>query len=185
LFTESLGVFLISRLSKTPENPVVSFGLPGFVAERNALNLFLSAIVENADLRSNEPEYDRSEFGWYAKKPPLRLKCTYIVSAWPGTEDPSEAALIQQELLSGAYRVLASFSKLPATFIPAPLKAGNLPAPVLELPKSEFQNRPEFWISVGCAFRAAFSFSATVSLPLVEESYDHLVEDLEIGIQLK
>ncbi|MCL1905413.1 MAG: DUF4255 domain-containing protein [Clostridiales bacterium] len=185
LFTESLGAFLLSRLSGMPENPVMSFSLPGAVSGRNALNIFLSDMAENAELRSNEPEYDRSEFGFFALKPPLRLKCTYIVSAWPATGDTNEASLIQQELLSEAYRVLSSFSKLPAAFIPAPLKADDLPAPVIEFPKNVFQNRPEFWVSAGCAFHTAFSFCATVSLPAVQESYDHLVEEVQIGYQLK
>lgn len=185
LFTESLGAFLLSRLSTLPEKPVVSFALPGAIPGQNALNIFLSTMMENAELRSNEPQYDRTEFGAFAVPPPLRLKCTYIVSAWPATEDPNQAAFIQQELLSEAYRVLAAFNKLPPAFIPAPMKADGLPAPVIELQKGEFQNRPEFWIAAGCAFHAAFSFTATVSLPAVAERYDHLVEELQIGYQLK
>ena len=185
LFTEALGAFLVSRLSDMPENPVASFSLPGDVAGRNALNIFLSSMVENAELNSNEPEYDRSEFGFIKLKPPLRLKCTYIVSVWPSAEDRNEAALIQQELLSETYRVFTYFSKLPLAFIPVPMRADDLPAPVLELPKGEFQNKPEFWTSNGCVYHTAFSCIATISLPAIQDSYDHIVEEVQADYKLK
>jgi len=185
LFSEALGSFLISRLADMPEKPVASFSLPGDVAGRNALSLFLSSIVENAELRSNEPEYDRSEFGFVALKPPLRLRCTYVISAWPSTENRKEAALIGHELLSEAYRVFTFFPKMPTAFIPEPMRVDDLPAPVLELPKGEFQNRPEFWTSNGCVFHTAFSCTATVSLPAIQDIYDHVVEEVQVGYKLK
>ena len=185
LFSESLGAFLISRLADMPEKPVATFGLPGNAAGRNAVNIFLAGIIENAELRSNEPEYDRSEFGFIALKPPLRLKCTYIISVWPSTEDRNKAAFIEHELLSEVYRVFTFFTKMPTAFIPEPMRADDLPAPVLALPKVEFQNNPEFWASAGCAFHTAFSCTATVSLPAIQDSYDHMVEEVQVGYKLK
>ena len=185
LFTEALGAFLVSNLSGLFGDLVISYSLPGDVIGRDALSIFLSDMVEDAELQTSEPEYDRSEFGFYALKPPLRLKCTYIVSAWPSTEDRAESAMVQQELLSEAYRVLGSFAKLPSAFIPAPFKEADMPAPVIALPKGEFQNKPEFWISAGCAYRAAFSVSATVSLPAVQERYEHLVDGVQTSYLIK
>ena len=185
LFSEAFGAFLISRLADMPENPVATFGLPGSVAGRNAVNLFLSSIVEDAELRTNEPEYERSEFGFIALKPPLRLKCTYIISVWPSTEDRNKAALIEHALLSEAYRVFTYFSKMPSAFIPESMKVDDLPAPVLAIPKGEFQNKPEFWTSAGCVFHTAFSCTATVSLPAIQDSYDHMVEEVQVGYKLK
>jgi len=168
-----------------PENPVASYALPGNVAGRNALNLFLASMIENAELKKNEPEYNRSEFGFIAILPPLRLKCTYIISAWPATEDREESVLIQQELLSETYRVLSFTPKLPSAFIPACMKVENLPAPVIEVPKSVFQNAPEFWTANSCAFHTAISCTATVSLPAIQQNYDHMVEEVQIGYVLK
>jgi len=168
-----------------PERPAATFSLPGNAAGRNAVNLYLASIVENAELRSDEPEYERSEFGFIALKPPLRLKCTYIISVWPSEEDREKAALIEHELLSEVYRVFTYFSKLPSAFIPESMRADDLPAPVLEIPKGEFQNKPEFWTSAGCTFHTAFSCTATVSLPAIQESYDHMVEKVQVGYKLK
>ena len=185
LFTEALGKFITARLASMPEKPVASFGLPGSVMGENAINIFLTAIAEDAELRSNEPQLERAAFGWVETKPPLRLKCTYLVSAWPVFPEGHTSALMQARLLGAAYAVIASASKLPGAFIPAPLKAAGLPAPVIAMPINAVPPPPDFWISAGCSYHAAFSFTATVSLPNAEERYDHVVEEVRIDYQIK
>ncbi|NLT57987.1 MAG: DUF4255 domain-containing protein [Clostridiales bacterium] len=183
-FTEALGAFLTARLSDMPERPVASFALPGAVPGQNALNLFLSAMAEDAELRANEPQFARAGLGWVSTPPPLRLKCSYILSAWPAAENPAEAALVQLRLLGAAYGVFASAKTLPAVHLPAPMRVPGLTGPVLALSKDDLSQRPEFWASAGCLFRPAFSLTATVSLPVNAERYDHLVEDVQIDYPL-
>jgi len=184
LFTEALGDFLVDRLSSMPLKPTASFALPGTIIGRNAVNLFLSSIAEDAGLRSNELQYERTEIGWLSTPPPLRLKCTYIISAWPASDDPAEAALAQQQILGEAYRVLVHAGTLPAAYIPPFMKSPNIPAPVIAISKDELHNRPEFWLSTGCTFRPAFSLAATVALPIVEEHYDHIVEGVQTDYKI-
>jgi len=186
LFTEAFGEFLTAKLSDLPEKPVVSFALPGAVAGQNAVNIFLTSLRENAGLRSNEQQYKREGPGWVATIPPLRVTCTYIVSAWPCAEDPTEAALSQQQLLGAAYTAIASAGSLPAAFIPAPMNTADLPAPIIAISNDELHQNPEFWTSAGCKFRPAFSFSAAVALPLSDGRFDYGVgeDGVKIGYRV-
>ena len=179
LFTESLGAFLASGLSDMGEKPVVSFALPGAVPGKNALSIFLTGMVENAELRSNETKYERSDTGWIATKPPLMLKCTYVVSAWSASNNPTEASLIQMRLLSAAYHVFTAIKTLPKAYIPEAMNVTGNPKPVIAISKDDLPNRPEFWTSTGCMFHPSFSIVATIALPNVEEQYEHIVEGVQ------
>jgi len=186
LFTEALGSFLTDRLSGLPEKPVVSFTLPGQVQGRNAVSVFLSAMTEDGDLRSNEIEYESTEYGWIARKPPISLKCTYIISAWSDAGNPNEAALIQAELLSAAYGVFSlAGGALPDAYVPAPMQTSGLPKPKLVLGKDNLHNLPEFWTSAGCTFHTAFSLSATIHIPVIEEHYEHIVEGVHTDTRVR
>ncbi|MCL1873321.1 MAG: DUF4255 domain-containing protein [Clostridiales bacterium] len=185
LFTEALGEFLTERLTDLPEKPVVSFALPGTVAGQNAVNIFLTSIKEDPDLRSNDLQYKREELGWITTRPPLRLKCTYLISAWPMAADPVIAILDQYQLLSAAFTVIATVKKLPAAFIPAPFSAYDLPEPVIELSDDQLHLDPAFWTALDCAFRPAFSFSATISLPIAGEHFDYGVDKINSEFKIK
>jgi len=185
LFTETLGAFLTSRLSHLSEKPVASFALPGSVAGENALSLFLAAMTEDEDLRSNDGIHERVGLEWVTKLPPVRLKCTYIVSAWPASSDPAESALAQLRLLSAAFKIFASIHTLPPGWLPEPFKAPGLPEPVISLAKDDLSASPEFWAATGCLFHSAFAFTATISLPADDAAYDHVVEDVLVDYELK
>jgi hypothetical protein len=180
LFTEALGAFLAARLSALPDKPVVSFAFPGAVRGRNALNIFLCALAEDAERRSNEKEYSLVESEWISKPAALRVKCTYVASVWPDGGDAEEAALSQLRILGKAYSVLVSTSAFPKEYLPEPFKAADLPRPAIAIVSNDLSSRPEFWESAGSAFRPSFSFCAKVSLPADEEHYDHVVEGLDI-----
>ena len=183
-FTTALGEFLVARLSDTPEKPAASFALPGSLAGKNAINIYLCSIVDDADLRSNETKYELRGDEWIARRPPLRLKCTYIVSAWPAAENPEEAALSQTNMLCAAYSALALSNTVPASYLPAPMKATGMPRPVISIEENTLTGSPEFWTSAGCKFHPAFSFTASVSLPTDEEHFDNVVEGLQIDYKL-
>ena len=183
-FTTALGEFLVARMSDMPEKPAVSFALPGAIAGKNALNLYFCSLIDDAELRSNETQYELRGTDWIARRPPLRLKCTYIVSAWPSAGNPQEAALSQMNMLSTAYSVIALSSTLPAAYLPEPMKATGLQRPVIAIEENPLASSPEFWTSAGCKFQPAFSFTATVSLPSTEEHFDNVVEGLQIDYKL-
>ena len=183
-FTVGIGEFLTARLSDMPEKPAVSFALPGAVTGKNALSLYLCAMTEDTQLRSNEKQYELAGGVWVSTQPPFRLKCTYIVSVWPGASDPSEAALVQQNILSAAYCLIATTATLPMAYLPSAMRGADLPKPVIAIADNELSGRPEFWASAGCAYRPSFSFTATVSLPFAAESYDHVVEGVQVDYKV-
>ena len=170
-------------MANLPEAPVITYSLPGTTDGKNAVSIYLSAITEDTALRTFDKNYERVAGAWVSTPMPLRLKCGYIVSAWPAANaaaDASEAALTRHNLLSAAYGVLNSTSTVPAAFLPAPLKTDDLQKPVIALSDSALMKDPTFWTSFGCAFQPAFFFNATVSLPVAAEHYDHVVEGLDI-----
>jgi hypothetical protein len=186
LFTEALGRYLVSRLSALPEKPVASFALPGAVPGQNAVNLFLSAMAEDMELRSNEPRFERLGLEWVSMPPPIRLKCSYIVSAWPSPDKPSEeAAFIQLQLLSEAYKTMATLKTLPAAFLPGPMADPGLPRPAIALSQDDLSSRPDFWMSAGCTFHPAFTFTASFSMPVTGKQHDHLVEEVQVDYLIK
>ena len=195
-FTESLGAYLASRLADIPEAPVITYGLPGAAEGKNAVSIYLCTITEDTALRSFDKNYERIAGAWVSTPMPLRLKCGYIVSAWPAVTaavatadataasvaaaDASEAALTRQNMLSAVYGVLSSMSTVPSAFLPASLKTDDLQKPVIAISDSALFKDPTFWTSIGCAYQPSFYFNATVSLPVAEEHYDHVVEGLDI-----
>jgi len=181
MFTEALGAYLTVRMADIPEKPVISYGLPGAVDGKNAVCLYLYAMAEDAVLRTNDKNYARVAGAWVASPLPLRLKCGFIVSAWPAVTAASESLLIQQNLLSAVFGVLVSMSTVPSAYMPALLKTDDLQKPVIALSSNELPKNPEFWVSLGCHYRPSFTFDATVSLPVAESQYDHVVEGLDIA----
>jgi len=180
MFTEALGAYLTVRMADIPEEPVLTYGLPGAAAGKNAVCICLYTIAEDAALRSYDKNYARVAGAWIARPLPLRLKCGFVVSAWPAATDTSEAALVQQNLLSAAFGALALSNTVPSAYLPAPLKADDLQKPVIALTNDALLKDPAFWASFGCPYRPSFSFDATVSLPVSESQYDHTVEGLDI-----
>jgi hypothetical protein len=184
LFTEALSAYITARLSGLPEKPIASFSIPGAIPGENALSFFLYAITEDSELRSSEKKFELIDNEWVSTQPPLRLMCTYIVSVWPNTSDQNESILIQQDILSAAYRLFTLTATLPAAYMPEPMKKPNLPKPVISLGEEGLPDSHEFWASIGCPYRLSFTFTATVSLPQPEESYDHVVEGLQIDYKV-
>jgi hypothetical protein len=184
LFTEALGEYVAICLSDMPEKPTVSFALPGAVEGRDALNIFLIAMAEDVNLRTNEERYERVGLEWVSKPPPLRVKCTYIVSAWPAAVNPADAALAQLRLLGAAFKLFASIRTIPPNRLPAAFRGVDLPAPVIALTKDDLSHRSEFWVSAGCMFHPAFAFDATISLSAAGTGYDHVVEHVQIGYEI-
>ena len=179
-FSEALGAYLTDQLSGLSEKPVVTYGIPGVAAGKNAVSLYLSTMTEDVALRSYERNYERVAGAWVSSPLPLRLKCGYVVTAWPDSQNPSEADLVRQDLLSAAYGVLVGMSTVPSAYLPAPLKQEDLQKPVVALAEYKAIKDPQYWASFGCVFQPAFFLHATVSLPVAQQSYDHVVDGLDI-----
>lgn len=151
----------------------ISFDRPGdaYQPEKSSINLFLFDVHERADLRSNEPLLQRSADGKHAsfQAPPLRMACSYLVTAWAEAGQAGQSAtLAQHELLAAALQAFAGAPTLPADKFSGSARdwLARQPYPVeLALMQSDLtRNLSEFWAAVGGNLRPGFTLTATVAM---------------------
>jgi uncharacterized protein DUF4255/carboxypeptidase family protein len=171
---------MIDDLSRTLQvilNPLadISFEPPltTFNPPISTLNVYLYDIRENADLRSNEPIIEKKGGQAIRHLPPLRVQCSYLITAWPvgGADLP----LQEQAMLAAALETLAQFPSIPDIFLQGGL-AGQLPSPPLVAARADqIKSYSEFWSALGGRYRAALTVSATISLPVFADEVSPLV----------
>jgi hypothetical protein len=131
------------------------------------LELFLFDVREAMELRSNEPQVTRLNGMVSIARPPLRLACSYLLTAQPGTTGP-EPVLRGHRLLSQALRVLSSHASIPAEYLRGQL-AGQLPPLPLVTARADGLKEPiEFWAALGAKMRPAIVVTATIGVPPLE-----------------
>jgi hypothetical protein len=168
---------MIHDLSKSLEAILTQPGLPSelaaarivfdrpvenFAPQQTAINLFLYDIRENTVLRSNEPAIERRNGQAIVSRPPLRVDCTYLITAWPvgGTELP----LQEHRLLSQVLQVLSRYPTIPNTFLQGSLRGQEPPLPLIITSADGLKNPAEFWSSLGTPLRASLAVTVTVAL---------------------
>jgi hypothetical protein len=126
------------------------------------VNLFLYDVRENVELRSNEPHYARPGRQVMIAPPPLRVACSYVVTAWPvGGVD---LALQEHGLLSQALQVLARYHTIPPQFLQGSLAAQAPPVPLVAASAEGLKEPQDFWTALGLRMRASFVVTATIAL---------------------
>ena len=108
---------LLKQELKHLENLVISFETPAaeFNPGKPALDLFLYDIRENRDLRSNEWQVERSAGMVTKLAPPVRVDCSYMITAWAGSDD--KAILEEHKLLGQVMKALLRYPNLPAELL--------------------------------------------------------------------
>jgi hypothetical protein len=126
------------------------------------INLFLYDIRENVDLRSNEPQATRVDGSFVIKRPPLRVSCSYLLTAW--AVSGSDLALQEHRLLSQALQVLSRYPKIPSAFLQGKLIGQEPPLPLLTAQSEGVRDPQEFWTAIGSKMRASVVVVATIAL---------------------
>ncbi len=136
--------------------PPTSVSLP-------AIDLFLYDVRENRDLRSNEWLVERSNGVITKQRPPTRVDCSYLITAWPSA---SSTTPIQDEhrLLGEVMKVLLRHPSLPAAVLQGSLVGQEPPLPTSSLQQSHLQSMAEFWQALGGKPKAALTFTITVGV---------------------
>jgi uncharacterized protein DUF4255/carboxypeptidase family protein len=146
----------------------VSFAVPDkdFAPGQATLDLFLHEVQENRALR-DEAQYLRrlDAGGWQGTRGPLRVDCTYLVTAWSQKSGGLKTAE-EHRLLGRALLWLAGFPVIPDTFLQGSLKNPPQPFPLATAVAQtrEGQSMGEFWTALGIAPRPAFSLTVTLAL---------------------
>jgi hypothetical protein len=147
----------------------ISFERPTdqFQPAQTTVNLFLYDVRENVELRNNEPIVRRLGNQARTEPPPLRIACSYLVTAWP--TGGGDLALEEHGLLSDSLRRLASFPTIPPEFLQGGLVGQQPPLPTVTAQPTGLNNPAEFWTALGNRLRVSLTLTATISLPVFEE----------------
>ncbi len=131
---------------------------------KTTIDLFLYDVRENTELRSNERQVERKDHQSITHPAPLRLNCSYLVTAWP--VGGAELALQEHRLLAQVLRALGQFPTIPARHLHGSLVGQDPPLPMVALHPDALKNLSEFWTSVGNKLRASLTVTVTISVPL-------------------
>jgi hypothetical protein len=98
-------------------NALIAFDRPddGFKPAQTTIDIFLFDVRENMELRSNEPRIERLNGQAVIHPGPMRLACTYLITAWP--VGGADLVLQEQRLLAQVLQVLSRYPKIPAAFL--------------------------------------------------------------------
>ena len=157
-----------------------------FTPQQTTVDLFLYDIREDVELRSTEPVFERANGRVITHAPPLRVACSYLVTAWPGGETGDAAALLEQRLLSQTLQVFASQPTIDSKFLQGSLKGQEPPLPLVTALVDPQKNLSEFWTALGNKLRPSLTVKATISLTdLIVSKTEPMVtiEHLRSGIR--
>ncbi len=155
---------MVSREADTPV--AISFATPDdeFPAQVTlpAIDLFLYDVRENRELRSNEWIVERQSDGTATKKrPPARVDCSYLVTAWSNADNAAE----QEHLFLGeVMKVLLRHPTIPAAVLQGSLEGQEPPLPTTSLQPGRLQSLGEFWQALGGKPKAALNVTVTIGV---------------------
>lgn len=143
-----------------------------------AIDLFLYDVRENLELRTNEWSVQRNSDGSaMRRRPPTRVDCSYLITAWPSESTPNPAQ--DEHMLLGEVMIaLLRYPSLERDFLRGRLSNQDLPLPTTVLQPGHLQSMGEFWQALGGKPKSALNYKVTIAvqpfdsvdLPLVVES---------------
>jgi len=153
-------------------NADVSFETPdrNYAPSQLTLNLFLYEVKENRELRDNVMiQRPDPSSGFKLARPPLRLDCAYVATAW-STRNAAARIAEEHELLGQAMQWLSRFDSVPAEHLVGSLFAARDQfdlGTLLHVAQTD-PNRDagDFWMAMGIPPRAAFYVMTTVPMDL-------------------
>ncbi len=158
---KTLKKLLERELSQILTSEQIKFDTPDdqFSPQPPALDLFLYDVRENRDLRSNEWLVERRSNGTAIKKaPPVRVDCSYLISAW-GSDAEDE-----HRILGEVMRVLLRYPTIPAEILQGSLVVQEPPLPATTLQPGHLQSLGEFWQALGGKPKAALNYTVTIGV---------------------
>ncbi len=155
----------------------ISFVTPerGYAPSQETVNLFLYETKENRVLRDTAPIQEIRNGASVRRMPPLRVDCSYLVTAWSKKTDAAKIAA-EHRLLGQALTWLSRFPIIPEQYLATAGFIGQpFPPPTLVAQMDGGREAGEFWHALGIAPRPYFHVVATIALDLELENTDALV----------
>lgn len=133
-----------------------------------SINLFLYDIHENMELRSPEWNQERRADGTVLQqRAPVRVDCSYLITAWPSDASP-QPAVDEHKMLGAVLKVLIRYPVLPDAFLFGSLAKQEPPLPAITIHQSQLQSWGDFWQAIGSKPKAALQYTVTISVPVGE-----------------
>jgi Pvc16 N-terminal domain len=155
------------------EDVAISFAAPDdhfppSGVEPPAIGFFLYDIQENRDLRTQRFELDRRADGTTTRtRTPVRVDCSYLITAWPSGSAPHPAA-DEHRLLGAVMKVLLRHPQIPAEYLQGELVDQEPPARSRLLAENQLRSLGEFWQAMGGKPKAALQYAVTVGFDVFE-----------------
>jgi len=152
----------ISFAAPDNEFPPTSVTLP-------AVDLFLYDVRENLELRDVQWVLDRHPDGTATRRrPPVRIDCSYLITAWPSEASPTKASE-EHHLLSEVMVALLRYPTIPEAMLQGALKGQEPPLPTSTLQPGRLQSLAEFWQAMGGKPKAALNYTVTIGITVDRE----------------
>jgi Pvc16 N-terminal domain len=167
----TLGALVESELAV--KNVAISFAAPDDQFPPSSVKLpaiafFLYEVRENTELRTNQWELDRREDGMTTRKrPPVRVDCFYLITAWPSESAPNPAQ-DEHRLLGEVLKVLLRHRAIPETYLRGELVGQEPPLRARIIAESQLQSLGEFWQAMGGKPKATLHYAITLSVDVFE-----------------
>lgn len=165
LLARDLPPGLVKQVAVTFATPNDQFPPQG--VKLPAVDLFLYDVRENRDLRRADPQVERRNGVVVQTRPPVRVDCSYLVTAWAPASS-STPTHDEHRLLGEVMRVLLRHPTLPEAVLQGALKSQELPLPTSSLQSGHLQNLAELWQALGGRARAALNYMVTLAVPVAE-----------------
>ena len=164
------------------EQVSISFATPGDefppgAVTLPAIDLFLYDVRENRELRSNEWLLERRSDGTAVKKgPPVRIDCSYLITAW-ASQSSTSPAQDEHRLVGEVMKVLLRHPTIPPGVLQGSLEGQEPPLPSTALQSSLLQSVGEFWQALGGKPKAALNYTVTIGIEVHEPEQVRVVTD--------
>jgi len=155
------------------QNAEISFDIPkeSYAPDKETVNLYLYDIHENRILRDPVPIVKIVNGNYEKRKPPLRVDCSYMLTAWSG-QSGDTASASEHRILSDALIWLSFFAEIPKEYLLDDWKdksnAAYQPFPVyLTVARQDDVKQPgEFWAALGSPPRPYLNVVVTIAMDL-------------------
>jgi hypothetical protein len=167
----------------------VAFERPSeqYAPTQATVNLFLFDIRENTELRVKEPVIEHRNGRAHILRPPMRVDCSYLLTAWIAGGAGPKPVLEEHELLGQALQVFTRYPTIPENFLQGSLKGQGRPLPlsVGGTNSGEMKDPADFWTALGNRLRPSLVVTATLELQTAEPGTAPLVKQrlLHVGLR--
>ena len=166
---KTLEALLTHELATVLEHVSISFATPDSefpppAVPLPAINVFLYDIRENHELRSGDWYVERRSDGTATRqRAPVRVDCSYLVTAWPSDASPNPAQ-DEHRMLGEVMKVLLRHPRIPDVMLQGSLKGLEPSLPTVTIHPSELQSWGDFWQAIGAKPKAALNYKVTIGM---------------------